>query len=42
LTYYYGKKDDEVTKNLDKKCDKKATFTKNSYIKGLVYWCDIK
>lgn len=41
LTYYYGKKDDLVTKTLDTNCDLKKVFTWNTYIKWFVYYCNI-
>lgn len=42
LTYYYGKKNDKVTEILNKNCNLQRTFTKNNYVKWLIYYCDIK
>ena len=42
LTYYYGKKNDTVTEKLNQECNLQTIFTWNSYIKWIVYYCNIK
>lgn len=42
LTYYFGKKDDKITKTLDTNCTLKEIFTWNNYVKWLIYYCNIK
>lgn len=41
LIYYYGKENDKVTEILDKNCNLQKTFTKNNYVKWLIYYCNI-
>ncbi|MFZ2150430.1 MAG: hypothetical protein WAZ75_00655 [Candidatus Absconditicoccaceae bacterium] len=41
LTYYFGKRNDNILDILNKNCNLKEIFTGNNYVKGFAYYCNI-